>query len=245
MNISIDPLTGMPVFTKKEKRFVPDGGIRGGSSSSGGIETIVAGEGVIVDDTDPANPEISAPKLKGGEIVYWAAADGDTLDISDWLGKATVSVVFTDDTSAYPSELFIIAPAAATEMQNGLRLQMFTQGGGNLGDLQVSLMDSATLVPFGMVLPTDLALGSWSIIPIDYGTYIWLVAAFWSSTATKEVPGTMVEAPPGSVALGNDGDGSFAAAPSDVKAYVDLRVPEPPASGTYTLQSVDGVVSWA
>lgn len=35
-----------------------------------------------------------------------------------------------------------------------------------------------------------------------------------------------------------------AATHATTKGYVDIRVPAPPATGTHTLQSVDGVTSW-
>lgn len=64
---------------------------------------------------------------------------------------------------------------------------------------------------------------------------VWRVDATVSSNFIVRRTGT------GQVAVPVTPDADNAAAS---KQYVDLRVPVPPASGTFTLQSVDGVTSW-
>lgn len=74
--------------------------------------------------------------------------------------------------------------------------------------------------------------------------------SFSVSAITGENTGSLMILNPGNgyIAVLADGEGPLDSSSNPagivLHADLDLRVPTPPPSGTYTLQSVDGVVSW-
>lgn len=67
--IGIEVLNGAPVFTEEESMWLDFDIVGAGGGGGGGIESVVAGDNISVDDTDPANPIVSATSGSDGVTV--------------------------------------------------------------------------------------------------------------------------------------------------------------------------------
>lgn len=167
--------------------IVPIGGGRGGSSSSGagGVQSVVAGSNITVDNTDPANPIVSATG-GGGAVDSVNGSTGvvvlDTDDISEGVtnlynkthtGEVTGATALTLDKTAITNKTVVTAVGtdyvliSDTSDSGNLKKALvsdFGGGGGSLtkGIAEVDFGANTTESDIATVTVTDAAITSTS-----------------------------------------------------------------------------------
>ena len=96
-------------------------GAEGGTPGSGGIDSIVAGNGINVDDSDPANPVVSATGSSGTEVNVQAGTPY-TLELTDAF-KMVIMDNAGDNTLTVP-------PNSAVAFPSNTRIDLGQDGAG-------------------------------------------------------------------------------------------------------------------
>lgn len=117
--LSYTPQAGEPTYTTDTKKLyigdgVTPGGILVDLSGSGVVQTIVAGENITVDATDPSNPIVSATPSGGGDVDSVNGQTGEVVLDADDIDDSATTHKFA--TAAEKTKLGYIAVTQAVDL---------------------------------------------------------------------------------------------------------------------------------
>lgn len=169
-------------------------GATGPAGADGVVQSIVAGTGITVDDTDPANPVVNATGGGSGGYFNGMTYAGGTLAMSTDTYATKGSPWIPDQDVVVTHLIGQINPAGAGDVYT-IGIASLTTGG-----TISSVLGTATLSPGGPVTSIVIRAALSSPVPISAGARVLLFISRTDSTGTTAAriyggPGTYLNSP--------------------------------------------------